>query len=200
MQKPFLEAGEFVAVHGIAGELRLHPWCDTADFLTQFNTFYLDPEGKHPLEVVLARAHKNVCLVTLAGVDTVNAARQFIGKTVYIARKDAALPDGHYFVQDILGATVQNAATGEVYGRITAVTSPGKHDVYEIQNNSGNVFLFPAVEAFIEKRDIPGGIVLVKPIPGMFEPEEAPKSVQKNTSKRRQRTPAKKPEKQHDSH
>ena len=173
MQKPFLEVGEFVAVHGIGGELRLYPWCDSPDFVSRFQTLYADPGGHHLLEVVLARPHKNLCLVKLAGVDTPEAARRFVGQTVYIARRDAALPAGRYFIQDILGAAVRDADTGEVYGKIKAVTHPGRHDVYEIERPDGSTVLFPAADAFVAKLDVENGLVDVRPIAGMFDGKAA---------------------------
>ena len=34
MLKEFLEAGRIVGTHGIKGELRVDPWCDSPDFRT----------------------------------------------------------------------------------------------------------------------------------------------------------------------
>lgn len=170
--KPYLEAGEFVTTHGIAGELRLYPWCDDPSFLRDFTTFYLDDAGKRPLRAAAVRPHKNLCIVKLEGVDSIEAARPFIGKTVYIARADTALPEGMHFVQDLLGAAVTDADSGEVYGTIAAITRPGRHDVYEVARPDGTTSLFPAVAPFLVSSDAEGGAVLVRPIPGMFD--EAP--------------------------
>lgn len=166
--KPYLEAGEFTTTHGIAGELRLYPWCDEPAFLCGFSTFYLDEAGRRPLAALSVRPHKNICIVKLRGVDSVEAARPFIGKTVYIARADAHLPAGTHFVQDLLGASVRDADTGELYGTIETITHPGRHDVYEIEQPGGEISLFPAVEPFLVQTDTENGLVLVRPIPGMF--------------------------------
>lgn len=167
--KDFLEAGEFTTTHGIAGELRVYPWCDEPAFLTQFKTVYLDAEGKKPLSGINIRQHKNICLVQINGVSTVEQARQYIGKTIYISRKDANLPEGYFFVQDLLGALVKDAQTGEEYGKIKNITRPANHDVYEIERPNGSVALFPAVPSFLESTDIENGVVLINPIAGMFD-------------------------------
>ncbi|MDL2293921.1 ribosome maturation factor RimM [Ruminococcaceae bacterium OttesenSCG-928-D13] len=168
MLKPFLEAGEFVTTHGINGELRLYPWCDEPAFLTRFATLYLDDAGKKPLPIAQMRPHKNLVIAKLAGIDSIEAARPYIGKTVYLARADAALEDGAHFVQDLLGATVRDAATGVDYGTIKAITHPGRHDVYEIETPGGETHLFPAAPPFMERIDVENGLVLIKPIEGMF--------------------------------
>lgn len=182
--KQFLEAGEFVTTHGVTGELKLYPWSDAPDFLLPFHTLYLDKNGAQPLKVEQMRIHKNLCLVKLAGVASIEQARPYIGKTVYIARQDARLPPDKVFVQDLLGARVQDAATGQDYGEITAVTHPGRHDVYEITAADGEKYLFPAVEAFLDKVDVEAGVVRVKPIAGMFEKEPPPKTARRKTHNR----------------
>ncbi len=173
MKKEYLEAGEFVNTHGIAGELRLYPWCDSPAFLTDFKTLYLDAAGKTPLSAQAVRVHKNLCIVKLGGVDSIEQAHDFVGKTVYIRRGDVNLEPGRYFVQDLLGASVVDADTAAEYGRVAEVSHPGHHDVWRIEGEKGE-WLFPAVEPFLVELDIEAGRALVRPIAGMFD-EEAPK-------------------------
>ena len=42
MKNRFLEAGQIVNTHGIRGEVKIVPWCDSPEFLLQFDTLYLD--------------------------------------------------------------------------------------------------------------------------------------------------------------
>jgi 16S rRNA processing protein RimM len=91
------------------------------------------------------------------------------------------LPEGRYFVQDIIGARVQDANTGEDYGSILSVSSPGRHEVYEIEHADGKRSLFPAVQPFLVKLDIENSLVLIAPIEGMLD-GEAPIPKQKEAS------------------
>ena len=36
MKKQFLETGVIVTTHGIKGEFKINPWCDTPHFITEF--------------------------------------------------------------------------------------------------------------------------------------------------------------------
>ena len=171
MKKRFLEAGEFVTTHGVAGELRLYPWCDSPQFLADCEVLYLGADGEYPLRVVSVRPHKNLCVVRLDGVESIEQARPFIGKTVYIDRGDAQLPQGHYFVQDLLGARVVDADNGREYGRVQEVTHPGRHDVWRVGGEDGE-YLFPAVPPFLVSLDLEEEVARVRPIEGMFEPPE----------------------------
>lgn len=168
MQKQFLEAGKFVTTHGILGELKVYPYCDGPDFLCGFDTFYLSPEGTASVKVESARVHKNVTLIKLAGVDSVETARPYINKMLYVARKDVKLPKGRYFVQDIIGCEVKDDVTGRLYGTVQDVTNNGASDIYHVKTEKG-IVLFPAVKEFMGKTDVEGGLITIKPIRGMFD-------------------------------
>ena len=45
MKNRFLEAGQIVNTHGIQGEVKIVPWCDSPEFLCRFDTLYL---GERP--------------------------------------------------------------------------------------------------------------------------------------------------------
>ena len=55
MKNRFLEAGQIVNTHGIQGEVKIVPWCDSPEFLCRFDTLYL---GERPVKVRSARIHK----------------------------------------------------------------------------------------------------------------------------------------------
>ena len=166
--KEYLEAGEFVTTHGIQGELKLYPWCDGPAFIAKLPRLFLGANGEKPVKIVGAREHKGMCLLLLDGVTLVEQARGYIGKTVYFARKDAKLPKGRYFVDDLLGATVKNADTDVVYGNIIDISHPAAHDIYTIKDAKGETHLFPAVPEFLGEILPQEGIVTVRPIEGMF--------------------------------
>ena len=150
VMKAYLEAGQFVTTHGVVGELKLYPWADGPEFIAQLPRLYPAPQGGAPLEIERVRAHKGMCIIKLRGVDDMDAARAYIGKTAYFARTDARLPAGRYFVQDIIGCEVRDAATGAVYGTVRDITHPAASDVYAIQTPQGGTVLFPAVEGLTE--------------------------------------------------
>lgn len=58
MKKQFLESGKIVGTHGIKGEVRIDPWCDSPEFLCAFKRLYLDETGSSVMEVKkIGRAH-----------------------------------------------------------------------------------------------------------------------------------------------
>ncbi len=77
MKKQFLEAGKIVGTHGIRGELRVQSWCETQEAFCKLKTLYFDG-GKTAVNVKSSRIHKNIVLVTLDGIDTLEKAEQKI--------------------------------------------------------------------------------------------------------------------------
>ena len=60
-------------------------------------------------------------LVKLAGVEDMDAARAQVGKTYYFAKADAKLPEGRYFIDDLIGCTVLHADDGRTLGIVAKV-------------------------------------------------------------------------------
>ncbi len=169
--KQFLEIAKIVATHGIRGEVRCQYYCDAPEVLCEFDELYFN-KGAQSVHVVRAYPHKNVVIVHIEGVDTVEKAQTLIGKLLYIDRDDAELDEDLYFIQDIIGLTVKDAETGEVYGKISEVYQNGAADVYSIKKENGTELMFPCIDEVIKKVDIGGGEMLIKPLPGLFDDED----------------------------
>ncbi len=167
MKKQFLEIGKIVAVQGLKGEVRVEPWCDSAEFLCEFDCLYFN-KGMTPVEIVKSRPHKNIVLMKIEGVDTPEAAQELRGKVLYMDRDDVELEEGTYFVQDLIGLEVIDADDGTVYGRLSQVTYTGANDVYHIADGEKE-YLIPAIPDVIEKTDIEGGKLFIHKMEGLFE-------------------------------
>ena len=170
MLKRYLECGKIVSTHGLRGEVRVQPWCDGPDFLLGFATLYFE-RGVKPLPVEGARVHKNVLILKLKGVDDIDTAAALRGKTLYLDRQDAPMEEGEHFVQDLLGLRVLDADTGREYGKLTDVLFTGANDVYELSGKQGEKKLVPAIPDVVLKTDTESGVMLIRPLRGLFEDE-----------------------------
>ncbi|HCI60474.1 MAG TPA: 16S rRNA processing protein RimM [Ruminococcus sp.] len=171
MKKQFLDSGKIVGTHGIKGEVRIEPWCDSPEFLCAFKKLYLDENGQTFIEVK-SRPHKNITLAKIKGVDTIEAAEKFRGKIVYINREDITLDEGVNFVQDLIGLEVRDAENGTVYGKLTDVLRTGANDVYEITDSNNKKYLAPVIDEVVEKINVDGGFVRIHPMKGIFDDED----------------------------
>ena len=53
-KEPYLEAGKIINTFGVRGEVKLDPWCDSAEFLKPLKTLYIDGA---PRAVASSRVH-----------------------------------------------------------------------------------------------------------------------------------------------
>lgn len=170
MLKQYLEAGKIVGTHGIRGEMRLECWCNTPAFLSKFKRLYLD-EGRTELSVS-CRPHKNIVLITVKGIDTIEKADELRGRILYIDRADARLEKGEHFVQDIIGLSVTDVDSGKVYGAVRDVLKTGSNDVYEMLGEDKKLYYIPVIPDIIDRLDFDEGAVYIRPMKGLFDDED----------------------------
>ena len=170
MIKEFIECGQIVGTHGIKGEVRVNPWCDTPAFLTKFKKFYLDDEGRECIKVIKSRAANNITLVKFENIDSVEDADKLRGTVIYIKRDDADLGDRH-FIEEIIGCNVYCNDSGEKLGTVTDVIPLPANDVWQVTNN-GKDYLVPAIDDVIVSVDVANDKIIINQLKGIFDDED----------------------------
>lgn len=165
--KQYLEIGKIVSVFGLKGEVKVQPWCDSPDFLCEFDTLYY--KSGTPVNIEHSRVQKNIVVMKLEGTDTVEEAQKLRGRVLYMDRDDVELEEGAYFVQDLIGLEVRDADSGQVYGVISDVSETGANDVYHIKGEDGRLLYIPAIPDVVKQTDIEGGVMLITPLDGLFD-------------------------------
>ncbi len=163
--KQYLEVGKVTNVHGLMGEVKVQPWADSPEFLCQFKTLYVD-EARFPMTVQRARVHKNMVIIKFEGPTDVPSALALRNAILYIDRADAKLPEGAFFLADIYGLEVRDAAGGEVLGRIADVLTLPANNVYVVKGGERELMI-PAVPQFIAETNIEGGFIRVNLMEGL---------------------------------
>ena len=161
MERELIEIGRIVNTHGIKGELKLLPHEESPEDLRGLSALFVDGRER---KIRSARVHKGALLVTLEGVEDVNAAMRYKGRRVFIDRADAPLPEGGYFIQDIIGARVVSESGGEI-GVLAEVIDAPAGMVYVVRGETEH--LIPAVPEFILAADADAGIITARLIEGM---------------------------------
>ncbi len=147
MKQQYLEVGKITNVHGLMGEVRVQPWADSPEFLCRFPTLYVD-KTHWPIKVERARVHNNMVILKLEGVTDVNSALAMRNAVLYIDRKDANLPEGSFFLADLMGMEVRDAESGAVLGKIADVLTLPANNVYVVRGGERE-WMIPAVDEFI---------------------------------------------------
>lgn len=164
MKEQYLEVGKVTNVHGLMGEVRVQPWADSPDFLCQFKTLYVD-KAHWPIRVERARVHKNMVILKLEGVTDVNGALAMRNAVLYIDRKDANLPQGSFFLADLMDMEVRDTQ-GKVLGKIADVLTLPANNVYVVRGGEREIMI-PAVDQFVKEVNVDEGYMTVTLIEGM---------------------------------
>ncbi|MCL2169040.1 MAG: ribosome maturation factor RimM [Defluviitaleaceae bacterium] len=151
----YFDIGKIVNTVGVKGEIRVFP---TTDDMKRFSKLaqitVVCPEGKQRVfPVQKVRYHRNLVMLTLEGVSSMEAAAQLKGSTIVVSRADALpLSDGEFYVPDLLGLAVR--ADGRDLGVLTDVLYTGANDVYVVKPPEGKDILLPAIKQCILNVDL----------------------------------------------
>lgn len=170
MIKQFLETGKITGTHGLKGELRVQPWADSPEFLAEFDELYLD-NGTKRIKIKSARVHKNMLIMKIDGVDTIDDAEKLRNKVIYINRDDVELEDGTYFIQDLIGLDVIDDQNGDKIGTLIEVSETGANDVYHIKTSDDKVYLIPVIPDVVKDISPEDGIIRIYKMKGLFDNE-----------------------------
>lgn len=170
MIKEYLEVGQIVGTHGVRGEVRLNPWCDGPDFVKNFKVLYRDKNGTSSFKVISCRAHGNVAVLKIDGVDTVEKAKELKNTVLYMKRSDVNLPDGKWFVSELIGCDVCDADNENFcYGILSDIDTGVANDIWYVKTPDGNEVLIPAVKDVVIRCDVACNKVYIRPLRGLFD-------------------------------
>jgi len=151
--------GRIVGTHGLRGEVKVLPLTDFPERLGEYRHVTLRwPDGKEePHEITASRAHKNVVLVKLKGLQDINQVERLRDAELWVPAEELApLPEGHFYVHEILGMRVVTTS-GEEIGRVTEVIRGPANDVY-----AAGGLLIPATRDAVEQIDPEARVIVVR--------------------------------------
>ena len=170
MRKQYLQSGKIVGTHGVRGMVRVQPWCDSNEVLCGFKKIYLN-NGEIELTIEQAKPHGNISLMKIKGLNTIEEAERLRGQIVYINRNDYKLPDGAYFIEDLIGMPVYNIESNELLGELCDVSATGANDVWHIKD-ADKEYLIPCIDEVVISVDIENEKIVISPLKGIFPDED----------------------------
>ena len=153
----FITIGKIVKPQGIKGELKVLPMLDSAETFCSLKRIFVDGEE---LKILSARVADGVYLA-LKGIADRNAAETYRNKFVSAMREDIDLPEGRWFVSDVLGCGVF-LDDGSSLGIVTDITTRGGTDVYTVSSPNGKTVAFPLLKTLIVSVDIAARKMILK--------------------------------------
>lgn len=161
--------GQIVNTHGLKGDMKIYPYTDYPERFEEIDYLYIEGEGDKKWNIEKVRYQKNMVLLKLKGVDTIEMVEEIRDRYLFIDDKNLRdLDEDETFISDLIGLNVYLEDLTPV-GTIKDVLQYTANDVYVIVNEEGKEFLIPALKIFIPVVDVKNNKVIITPIEGMLE-------------------------------
>ncbi|MCI8326821.1 MAG: 16S rRNA processing protein RimM [Lachnospiraceae bacterium] len=164
------QVGAITQTHGLKGEVKVFPMTDDITRFKNMKEIILDTgKEKKLLEVVSARAQKNLVILKFKGIDHINEIEKYKGCGLFVSKENRIeLKKDEYFVADLIGVKAVNENNQEI-GVISDVLQTGANDVYVIETEQNQEILVPAIKDCILEVNIEQGYVKMHLLPGLEE-------------------------------
>ena len=164
----YFEIGQIVNTSGLKGILKIKPFTDDIKKFSNLKTIYIKTKsGLTEFKIEQVRYVKNMVMLKLTGIDTVEEAEKYRNLYIKILRdQEEELEEGSYYVVDILGCKV-NTDTNQELGKVVDVFQTGSNDVYVVKDEQGKQILLPAIKQVIKNVDIKNRIITVHLLEGL---------------------------------
>lgn len=164
----FLKVGVITAPHGVRGDVKVFPTTDDPQRFRDLKQVYLDDSGADARKVSGVKYVRNLVVLHLDGIDTVEEAQRFRQRELFVDREHALpLGENEFYIADLVGADVVTE-TGEELGILRDVLQTGANDVYIVDSPEYGEVLIPAIRQCVIKVDISASRVTVRLLPGLL--------------------------------
>ncbi len=144
-----IKVGKVLKAQGIKGELKLSCLLDSPKMLMQVKQLYLS-NNLHNVSKI--RSDGTFVFVQFSDILDRNTAELYRGWDVYCEKSLLQLPNGSYFVDDVIGCRVV-LNDGNDVGEVVDILQYGAADVYVCKGKMGEVS-FPALKDLLISVDV----------------------------------------------
>lgn len=164
--------GYVARAKGVRGEVGIESLSWDPDRLAELSTVTLERKGSPDRELTIqtCRADAKGPLVKFVGVDSPEAARaELVGGYLTVDRAAVApLPEGAFYVFEVLGCDVWEDGADRRRGVVTDVLQMPSTDVYQVRLDEGGEVLIPAVRDFVLDIDAANRRITVRGVDELF--------------------------------
>ena len=166
----YLEIGQIVNTFGIKGQVKIVPFTDDITRYDELKEIYVEKKNELKLfQIEQVNYKKNMVILKLKGIETVEEAEKLRNCYLKIDRKDAKeLPKDTYFIVDLLGLDVYTDE-GKLLGKVDDIYNAGSSDIYVIKDELGKQILLPAIKDVLKEVDLENQKIIVHLIKGLVD-------------------------------
>jgi 16S rRNA processing protein RimM len=176
VDEPTVVVGIVTGAHGLRGDVSVQNRSDNPDrWAVGGNVLREDGTA---LTIEASRRHGRRLLVKFAGIADRNAAEGLRGTVLVVP--ESWLPDlaeGEWWAHQLEGCEVRTVS-GRVLGIVNEVIPNPANDLWVAVDDEGRETLVPALEDLLIDVDVEARTIVVRDVPGLTAPEEAPEETE----------------------
>lgn len=173
MQKQELIAvGQIINTHGIGGEVKVLSLTSFLERFQDLDDVFIVRDEKQLATLAVEKVRpfkKDFMIVKFRGINSINDVEKYKQAYMMVTKENAVqLPEGHYFIFDIIGLKVYTTG-GDYLGEVVDIIT-SSNDVYVVrdQQQSKKEILLPAIKDVVKEINIEQGKMRVELIPGLI--------------------------------
>ena len=165
----YLEIGQIVNTFGIKGMVKIKPFTDDINRFDKLEKVYIkNKDGKKEYQIQEVKYHKNMVLMKLEGIDTLEQADILRQSYLLVNREDEEpLEEGVYYIVDLIGLEVYTDEN-VFLGNVDDIFNTGSNDIYVVKEGKGKQILLPGIPEVLKNVDLEKGKITVHLIPGLM--------------------------------
>lgn len=165
-----INIGRIVGTFSYDGTVKVYPLTDFPERFKKMKQIRVEHNGKiEEFSVELARPHKEMYLLKLKGIDSMEKAEEYKHAAIVIDQEELMpLPEGEYYHFQLEGLQVIDQQRGTL-GVLTEVLATGANDVYVVKSPRYGEVLIPVIQDVVLGVDLEAGEMKVRLLPGLVE-------------------------------
>jgi 16S rRNA processing protein RimM len=153
--------GKVVGPHGILGGLKINP---STDFIERFQPGQRVFIDGTPVTIKRLTAHKTQLRIETVEITDRNRAEELKWAQVTVPASELPeLEEDEFYTADLIGLQVVDPS-GRALGTVDSILPSPTHDILVIGEA-----MVPVVREFIKEINLDRKVVVIEPIPGMFD-------------------------------
>ncbi|MFZ5981770.1 MAG: ribosome maturation factor RimM [Candidatus Zixiibacteriota bacterium] len=166
----FITVGRLGKTRGVKGEIYVTPLTDFPERFVDQKEIFIDHRGQWvKYKIESARLVSGRPVLKIEGLDSPEDAARFTNRQLAVPRNQLVeLPEGSFYIFELMGCSVYDAENGELIGELVEVQQLPANDVYVIKKKDGGEVLMPAIRRLVEEVDIENKKITIDKA-GLFE-------------------------------
>lgn len=157
----YFEIGHIDNTHGLRGEMKVRNYSNNPKRYEELKSILVKVKEEYiEYQIEKVRYQKDIVLLKLKDIDTIEQAEKLKGLSIYIKRADAPkLNEDEYYIADLIGFEIFENDT--LIGVLDDIFTAGAADVYVIKRKGKDDLLLPALKSVILETDVENKKIIV---------------------------------------